>query len=211
MLSSLSFSIELNIEYIIILKQHAFVKAELGDDFSIQSVWWIQMKQIKPDQVRTRNTGAGKVNIWIFSLYSHGNNYLPAHTNKHKHTAVLTTVENTHRERGWKPQTQLQNEYKLPFSQSSYGVCSVFRFRCHPVGIPSLVLIHICGRCHSIFHSASQAFPFLLFCFFFCGDYFKKFPWWLRNRNFVGINKGSITVSFIYFIMLNWFPEIQSA
>lgn len=130
--------------------------------FSIHSVHWIEMKQIESEDLRARNTGcAGKVNIWIFYLYSHGNSYLPAHIHKHKHTAVLHTVENTLRRR-LKTQTQLLNEYKLTFSLSSCGGLVCVQVQMSPSrNPPPLVLIHICGRCHSMFPSASQGFPFL--------------------------------------------------
>lgn len=149
--------------------------------FSIHSVHWIEMKQIESEDLRARNTGcAGKVNIWIFYLYSHGNSYLTANIHKHKHTAVLHTVENTLRRR-LKTQTQLLNEYKLTFSLSSCGGLVCVQVQMSPSRNPPPFGFDPYLWQMSL--NVSQClpglpFPFFVFFFFFCEDYFKdsKFP-----------------------------------
>lgn len=112
----------------------------------------------------SRNTGGtGKVNLWIFYLNPHGINNPPVHIHtKHKHIAVLHTVGET----GWNAQsasvcwilTHLVLCVSLPAARTF-----VFRFHLSLCwNCPLLVLIHICGRCHSIFLSGAQGSPFIL-------------------------------------------------
>lgn len=64
------FEIEIKLWDMLLKQQDVVVKTEIGDDFSIHSVHWIEMKQMESDELRT-------------------------HIHTHKHTAVLHFVENT--------------------------------------------------------------------------------------------------------------------
>lgn len=150
-----------------------------GDDFffSTRSVHLLQIKQIKSDELRTRNTGwASKVNISIFYLYSHGNDNQPVNVCAHVQTLspryftycwIHSLTENSTAAVEW------ILKHLVVLCHSSCSAWFAFRFSdvIQWEHLLRLVLIHICSRCHSIFNKTS---PFLLFC----DDHFKGSDWW---------------------------------
>lgn len=122
-------------------------------------------------------------------------------TNNNKRTLFCISLKR--QERAGKPQTQLLKEYQLAFCQSSRGGLLCAQVWMSPSRNPTrpLVLIHIPGRCHSVFVSTSPGVIFAFSTFFFLFLFFsflriiwkvlslhdKLKPCWIHRRQCGGL------------------------
>lgn len=121
--------------------------------FSTRSAHLLKIKQIKSDELRTRNTGSEPAKS-IFESFV----YIPVKmiTCQWTYTHILLNIL-AH----WKFHTAVEwiltYQVYVVILHAAPGLRSGF---IQWESLPHLVLIHVSGRCHSIFHIIAQDFPF---------------------------------------------------